>query len=535
MLKSLNKEIKLPKLNLKKPSFKKLKLPKLSVSKAKVVSGGIVAVDPYQKLAYNFEDNIISKGSINFYDRKNFYSSYIYLKDFISGTIEISRGIGEEDLKDSIEIACYDEFGLDSSYEYLIKYIELHGTNSENRVFNIFAIPYQKIDDIFEEIDDIKHLDFLTPAPLLYSTLYKKDFLPKDKVECFIHFDYEDAILAVYDSGEFIYAKSLTHSLKKINEEFAKMIANHVDERDFFRLLKEQGLDVQDSQVQKQFLNIFSNIFSHVNDILAFVKRSYNIDDIECISISSKIGDIRGITNFCENYTSIKTKKFDIKVSKNATEVDIDPMIQLLVINSKYIHDGGEDNFNISIYKKEPPFFTTPSGILTKYAAAGLALSLLYPAYQMIEKYQFDNKYNELNIQNQNLEIRVNDMKIALETLSNDKKAIEEKLKSKNKELSFRTKLLKEIYNKKVAYNMKIKILNDLFAKVNKHNNKVVKVSSHEDTFNITVQSGSDKKITEFIKDISQNQKYSVGTELIKKDDNKSIYQSLVKVGINEN
>ncbi len=535
MLKSLNKEIKLPKLKL--PNFKvgSLKLPKMKVSKVKVVSGGIVAIDPYNQLAYNFTDNLISKGNINFYDKKNFYISYLYLKDFISGTVEVSRSISQEDLKDAIEIAAYDEFGLDSSVDYLIKYIEVTTHAGDNRLFNIFAIAYYKIDEIFEDIDTIKHIDFLTPAPLLYDAIYKKDLLKKDGIDCFIHFDYDDAFLAIYNGGEYIYSKSITHSLKKLNEEFAKSIAQHVDEKEFFAMLKQQGLKTPDQVLQKHLMKIFGDLFNYVNDILTFAKRSNSLEEINNIYLSSKIGNIKGLSEFCENYTSISSKEFDLKASKNASEVDIDPLVQIMMINAKYYLESHNEEFNISIYKKEPPFFTTPSGILSKSIAAGLAISLIYPAYLLYEKHTFDLKYSELSKRNFDLTARVNKMKSELAKVIEEKKSIEAKLKLKNKELAFRTKLLKEIYNKKVAYNMKVKTLNDLFEKVNKHKSKVVRVVNHEDEFKITVRSDKDKKITEFIKELSKNKKYSVGTNLIKKDDNKSYYQSSVKVDINAN
>ena len=535
MLKSLNKEIKLPKLKLPNIKSGSLKLPKLKISKVKTVSGGIVTIDPYNLLAYNFANNLISKGSINIYDKKNFYISYLYLKDFISGTIEISRSISEEDLKDAIEIAAYDEFGLDSSVEYLIKYIEVLNHSGDNRLFNIFAIAYYKIDEIFEEIDSIKHLDYLTPAPLLFDALYKKDLIKKDGVDCFLHFDYDDAFLAIYSDGEFIYAKSITHSLKKLSEEFAKSIAQHVDEKEFFDMLKKQGLKTSDQILQKHLMKIFSDLFNYINDILAFSKRSYELNSINKIYISSKIGDIKGLKEFCQNYTSIESVEFDIKASKNAYEVDIDPLVHLMIIQAKYFLESSDESFNISIYKKDPPFFTTPSGILTKSIAAGFAISLIYPGYLLYQKSIYDKNYQSLYSQNQLLTRQTQVMKMALANIEKEKKAIEEKLQIKSKELEFKTKLLKEIYNKKVAYNMKVKILNDLFKKVNKHQNKVVKVANHNNIFYITVRSNKDKKITEFIKELSLNKKYIVGTNLIKKDDNRSFYQSLVKVGINEN
>ncbi len=529
MFKNLNSNIELPKLR-----FGKLKLPKLNVKKVKVISGGIVAIDPYSIKTYNYKDNTISNGNINFYDRKNFYISYIYLKDFISGTIEVSRGINDEDLKDAIEIAAYDEFGIDSSIDYLIKYIEITINNSDNRVFNIFAIPYYKIDEIFEDITSIKHIDYITPAPLLHSALYKKDILPRGNVDCFLHFDYDDAYLCIYNDGEFIYSKSLTHSLKKINEEFEKYVAQHIDTKEFFNLLKLQGLKSSDSTVQKNLMKIFGDVFSYANDIIAFAKRSNGIDEIHNIYISSKIGEIKGIEEFCVNYTSIQTKKLDVKSSKNSSEVEIDPLVHMMIVTAKnYKENPDSDNFNISTFQKEPPFFITPTGILTKVTAASILLAALYPTFEYFQKVTYDKKYKNLSVINVQLENKVVKMKEALSSILKEQKSIEKKLEEKNKELGFRTKLLREIYNKKVNYAMKAKILNDLFSKVNKHNSKVAELRNHQREFILTVRSSKDKYITELMKDLSQNKNYQVVTDLIKKDDNKSFYESSIKVSIN--
>jgi hypothetical protein len=526
MLEKLNKKIELPKFKLKK-----LSLPKLNIKKVKVISGGIVALDPYNKLVYNFADNTISKGNISFYDRKNFYISYIYLKDLIVGSIEINRAILEDDLKDAIEVAAYDELGLDSTVEYIIKYFEVHISNSQNRVFNVFAIPTYKLLEIFEDIGSIKHIDFLAPAPLLYRGLYKKEYLDRGKIDCFVHFDYDDAYLVIYNDGEYVYSKSLTHSLKKINEEFAKLLAQHIDEKEFFELLKHQGLMTTDSIVQKNLMKIFGDIFNYINDVLQYAKRSNNIENIDNFYITSKIGDIKGIVEFATNYTNIRISPLELKISKNSSEISLDPLVEIMIVYAKEYINEKDDRYNFSLFKKEPDFFTRPSGKLVKTIAASLILSLSYPIYQIYEIYMFEQQYNSLSKENQRLAIQVSAMKQALKNILVEKKSIEDKLKSKGKDLEFRTRLLQEIYNKKVNYVMKTKILNDLFKRVNKHNSKVEKVENHNREIILTVKSKKDKFITELIKDISIDKRYKVSTNLIKKDNNSSYYKSAIKVG----
>jgi len=527
MLKKFNKKIELPKFKMKK-----LSLPKLNIKKVKAISGGIVALDPYSKKVYNFADNTLSVGNINFYDRKNLYVSYLYSKDFLIGSVEITRGISDEDLKDAIEVTAYDELGLDTSVEYTLKYVEVFVSNSENRIFNVFAIPTYKLMEAFEDIGSIKHIDFLAPAPLFYSSLYKKEYLERGKIDCFVHFDYEDAYLTIYNDGEYIYSKSLTHSLKKVNEEFAKLLTQHIDEKEFFHLLKTQGLMSADSIIQKNLMKIFGDIFNYVNDVLQFAKRSNGIEVIDNLFITSKIGDIKGLVEFATNYTNQVASKLELKVSKNSSEESFDPLIEIMIVYAKEYLSEKDDSYNFSLFKKEPPLFTRPAGKLIKTVAASLVLSLAYPAYQMVEVYMFEKEYKDLVFQNQSLTRQVDTMKGALKKLYQQKKDIEAKLKLKEKDLEFRTKLLHQIYNKKVGYAMKSKVLNDLFAKVNKHNSKVERVENHDREIVLTVRSQKDKYITELIKELSTNKKYKVSTNLIKKDNNTTYYKSAIKVGL---
>jgi len=521
MFDKLNKKISLP---------KGFKLPTLKLKKVNTVTNGIVSIDPYTKKTYNFLDNTLSEGNLKFYDRKNFYISYIYMRDLTTGSVEIANAVNSEDLDDAIEVQSYDELGLDTSQEYTIKYVESNSSDSENRVFNVFAIAKNKISEVFEDVGSIKHIDYITPAPLLFSALYKKEYLPRGKIDSFIYLDYNDAHISIYQDGEYLFSKSLTFSLKKISEEFAKSLAQHIDEKEFFNLLKVQGLKTTDSVVQKSLMKIFGDMFNYVNDVLQFAKRSNNLEKIDNIYIGSKIGEIKGLSELANSYTDIDCKKLEIKVSKNSAEIDIDPIFEIMTIFAREYLNLNDDTLNISMFKKEPPFFTRPSGKLTKTVAAALIFSLAYPVYQVSQTYLLEEEYKMLDIRNNTLTTNVNSMKVAMSEVIEQKKDITKKLEVKSKDLSFRTKLLHQIYNKKVSYPMKAKVLNDLFKKVNKHKSQVAKLENHEREIILSVRSAKDKYITELIKELSQNKNYKVSTDVIKKDKKKSFYQSAIKV-----
>ena len=109
--------------------------------------------------------------------KNSFFASYIQSKDVISATIEISRNIPENDLKDAIEIKVYDELGLDSAIDYTITYLETETNDTKNKVFNVFIIDSVLIS---EQLGAIKkktnYIDYVTTAPFLVGSLYKKAF-----------------------------------------------------------------------------------------------------------------------------------------------------------------------------------------------------------------------------------------------------------------------------------------------------------------------------------------------------------------------
>lgn len=493
----------------------------------------IVTLDPYALSSYEYSKNIISHGSIKKFDQKSFYNSYVQTKDIISSTVDIDNDVSAEDLKDAIEIKAYDELGLEGSKEYSIFYFESNRADSEFKVFNVIAIDKDRLNEVFGELKYIKYIDYITAAPFLMKSLYNRALLPLDSTDCFVYFHKDDAFVVIYQNGEYVFSKSIRYSLKSISDTFSKELGKRVDESEFFQMLSKSGLRNENSSYQQQLMKLFGEVFVYINDVILYAKRAYGLDKIDQIFLGSEIGNIVGVDEFCYNYINIPTKKLEFKISKNANEIDIDPLHTLLIVNAQDFQENYDDSLNISIFKKPPPFGQRPSGKLMKIVAASFVVAMAYPTYQFVENnFILKKELVELNIKEQSLSADVVNMKKELTIVKKDNDAIDKKLAVKNKDLEFRTKLLKEIYSKKVSYPMKAKVLTDLFDKVNKHQSKVVRVDNNSSDMVITVRSKYDKYMTELMKDISITNGYDVSTELIKKDDNTTYYQSEIKVGL---
>lgn len=493
----------------------------------------IITLDPYSLKSYRYSDNMITEESVKKFDDRAFYISYVQTKDIISSTVDIEVGISDEDLKDAIEIKAYDELGLDSDKEYSIFYFQANRDDGEYQVFNVIAIDEAVLSDIFGELKEIKYIDYITAAPFLMRSLYTKNLLIPDKTDCFVYFHKDDAFVTIYKDGEYVFSKSIKYSLGYIADNFAKELGKRIDEKSFFEMLQKSGMQHENSAYQQQLMKIFGELFVYVNDIILYAKRAYRLDVIDQVYLGTEIGEIRGLEEFCFNYISLPTQYLSFKISKNAHELDVEPLHQIMIEKAIEYQTTLDESQNISIFKKPPPLKQRPSGKLIEVVAASFLLAMLYPTYQFVyEKMFLKPELSRLQSEYQRLAQKSRQMKTAMSKVAKEKKEIETKLAAKSKDLAFRTDLLKEVYHKKVNYPMKAKIMTDLFEKVNRHHAKVVKTEESNSTMLVTVRSPKDKYLTELMEDMAMQKNYDVSTDMIKKDENGSYYQSSIKVGL---
>lgn len=494
----------------------------------------IVTIDPYSLKSYIYKKSLFEKPLPKELAKNNFFISYVQTKDIISSTVDISRSISGEDLRDAIEIKAYDELGLDSGAEYSIFYFEAQKQETDERIFNVIAINKASLFNIFEDVKDIKYVDYITTAPFLFKSLYSKNILEPTGIDCFVYFHKDDAHVTIYQDGEYIFSKSIRYSLKVISDTFSKELGKHIDESEFFDMLSKTGLQNKNSTYQQQLMKLFGEVFVYVNDVILYAKRAYSLEKIDQIYLGTELGYIAGLEEFCHNYVNIPTKKLELKIAKNSAEFQVDPMHSLLSLAAQEFMDGSiDEDMNISIFKKPPTFKNRPSGKLVQVVAATFLFSMAYPTYQFVYESMFlkNDLQNLRQVQNEK-SLDVNIKKKVFTALEKEDKDIQTKLANQNEELKFRTKLLHEIYSKKVSYPMKAKVFTDLFSKVTEHKSKVIKVENVDHNVLITVQSRRDKDITELLSQLAESNEYEVSTDMIKKDNNSSYYESAIKVGL---
>jgi len=502
----------------------------------------IVTIDPTMGKSYKFQNNEIKLNKLSGFKKENFYISIISSKNLITDSIEISRNITDEDLESAIDIQVFDELNFDPAIEYTVFYKEFFGFEDNNkRKFNIFAIETDKIEEEFKDIlKKIKYIDYILPEPLLIKSVYNKNLLEKDSVDCFLYFKKSDAFLAVYADGEYIYSKSLNYSLERMHEKFCEISGENYQYEDFTNFILTGYSATISKENQRLIIKLYREMLVYINDVIYYVKRAYMVENINRIYINSSIGMFKNIDKYIRTYIDIEPHELNFVVAKNAKEIQSEQLHNLMILSAMDYIEEPDDSLNFSIFKRPPHFRQRPIGKIFYVFLLSLMVSLAYPAYEFSYTYFMKLKLTSLKTQEHKLYMEASSIKSQLLRFEKQQKVIQKKLDKEFSKLSFREKLLNQIYFKKIHYPMKIKLLVDIFEKINKYKSKIYNVEIKNNKNNkmsivLSVFSRRDKNITELIKALTQMKKYSVSTKEIRKDKKKRIYLSDIKVVLNGN
>ncbi|WP_200764100.1 hypothetical protein [Nitrosophilus alvini] len=499
----------------------------------------IISINPYSKTFYEGRDNKIRKLTQLKYSRSSYYVSFLNAKNFIVSQINISKNIPHEDLKDAIELKAYEDLGLDQTIEYKIEYLEIPSLPTDkDRKFNVFvADPSVIIEDFQDIVSQSRYIDHIYPAPLLMKYLYTNEIVEDVGVHCYIYFQQNDAFLTIYKDGQYIYSKSLKYSFDDMSERFSEIIGERVDEADFTKMLAEEGLKTSNIDYQQYLMKLFGEIFLHINDVLIYAKRSNEIEKIDKVFIGSEYGSILGIDEYSQTYLGLSSLEMDFNFGFETDERYIEPlhyMLQLAAMKS-FEAEEEEEICNFTLFKRPPPITQRPSGYLIGVTAASMLIAFAYPLYNTGYNLllQFDIKslkkeYTQIHAEKTALEQKINSLK-------KEKQNIKTKIAKEEEEYKKRLSILEAIYEKKVNYPMKAKILTELSQDLNRFRVKITEVENKENSFALNVLATDEKRITNLIKHISnkKGERFKVSTEEIKKDEKKeNRYISTIKVDI---
>ena len=496
-------------------------------------SSEIVSIDPLSLVSYTYSKNEIKLNKLEKSDKNAFFISYLQTRDVISATLDISRNIPDSDLKDAIEIKVYDELALDSAIEYVISYIETDSKDAKNRSFNVFIIDATLIHSKLTPIKEkTRYIDYVTAAPFLVKALYRKNFIEPDGTHCFVYFQKSDAFLTIYKGGEYIYSKSLHYSLKEINEKFCELLGERVDEEEFYKILINEGLRTTKNDYQQHLMKLFGEIFLYVNDVLIFAKRSYGIDTIHRTYIGSEIGVFSGIKEYGQSYLGLESHAFNFSIAINSKEWYIDQVHILMMLSAQVHFENPFEGINFSLHKRPPPFKQRASGKLASVVGLGILIGLAFPLYQIGYDTYLSILLSQNNDQYNELIRKTSHIRQVLSALKVEKEKVNALVDAETTKFEFRKKLLNEIYNKKISYPMKAQILSEVFELSNQSFSKISSVNFTQKSFDFLIHNKDDKRITEFISELTRLEKYKINTDKISKNETGHSYVSRISVGL---
>ena len=493
----------------------------------------IITINPYINSYYEYKNQEFKKLDNLIYNDKQFTIAYATNRDLIIASLDVGYDVDLEEIEDTIYMKAYEELGLDEEKEYTIHHQKAND-DENSMIYNVFISESEIIDSHLSSlVEDIKYIDLLIPAPLLYGTLYNNNILENRDAHCYIYFTMKDAFVTVYKDGQFIYSKSIEFSLEQIYDKYCALVGEKIDKEEFFEVLESEGLKTTNSVYQQNLMKLFGEVFLQINDIIIYTKRAYNIPNISKLFLGSVKSPIIGLGDYGYNYLGIPTFNLDFNFDIKNDEWYVDQLQYLMVKSGLDYLEGSKNIINISNYPRPPIFTKRASGqfilsvIGASLLAIGVPLGYLVPSY-MNEAYNL-----KLNVDNQKLTTEVKKYKKIL----SDKQAVikVEKKKLKNLQVIFesKAKTLTSIYQKKVNYNFKSDFLHTFAKDLRTYSVHVEKIVSNQDEFTLHLLSSDEKSITKYIKYISS--KYSmtikkIDIKRIEIDDKDNLYRGILKV-----
>ncbi len=437
----------------------------------------VLSINPYNESYYKGVSNRLAPEESPAYAKDQYAISFLNTKSFITATVDISKNIPEDDVYDALENKVYEELALDMAIEYHIQYIAAAQTDENNRFYHVFVVDPLTLEEEFAEpVEKIKYIDQIVPVPLLLKSLYQKEIIDDAGVHAYLYFQENDAFFTLYQDQEFTYTKSLKFSFKQMHERFCELLGEQIDLKIFVQLLAEEGLSASNTEYQKHLIKLFGEIFLHINDVLTYAKRAFDIEKIDHVYLGSQIGAISGLDEYSQTYLGLTSKPFDFDYGFESEDWYIDQVHSLLHL---YTQMDADERYecNFTLYHRPPPFLKRKSGQLIATVAASVVIAMAYPVTfwsmtyaEDIHKQMLTEEYNEVH----NIKV-TREATIKLKLAEKDR--VQKLLDAEIAEFNAKKETLEKIHDVKVNYPMKAKALTAFTKDFNKYNVRLTQVT----------------------------------------------------------
>ena len=496
----------------------------------------VLSINPYKETFFLGSSGKLEQAKSISYSKSQYVMAYLNTNDFLTALISVSKNIPDEDLTFAIENKVYEELALDMAIEYSVQFVEsAHQLDEKERYFHVFIVDPLTMDETFESsVEKIKYIDQIVPVPLLLKGLYQREIVTEVGVHCYIYFQDNDAFFTIYNDQEFVYTKSLKYSIKMMHERFCELYGEQVAFSLFMELLSSDGLASENKEYQRDLIKLFGELFLHINDVLTYAKRAFELETIDQIYIGSQIGSIAGLDEYSQTYLGLISKSFDFDYGFETNGQYVDQIHQLMHL---YTMTESEERYesNFSVYPRPPKFLQRASGKLIATTAVALLVAFAYPAgfwgltfAEELKKSILDTEYNEVHSIKTTREATIN-----LKTIERD--AVTKLVNAEQTELDRQMNTLTKIHDVKVNYPMKAKLTTEFAADLNKYKVKLQKLSYHESEgfkgFTFYMVSEKDKDITRLLGYLTSKKtsRFNFRLEEIAYDEEKKRYLSEMK------
>jgi hypothetical protein len=500
----------------------------------------IVSINPYQSVFVSSSGNDIKLEPKPEYEKNQFSISFLNTKSFITSVVGISKNIAEEDIYDALENKVYDELALDMAIEYRINFIEAVNIADENdKFYHVFIVdPLTLEEDFSEVVEKIKYIDQIVPLPLLYKSLYERDIVEDTGLHCYIYFQENDASLTIYDDQSFVYTKSLKYSFKVMHERFIELLGEQIGYEQFISFLSADGLNVSNSEYQKYLIKLFGELFLHINDVLTYAKRAFEIEIVDRVYVGSQLGSINGLDEYAQTYLGLPSELLDFDYGFTTQESSIEQMHYLMHLYNQVDPESRYD-CNFTQYHRPPPFIKRQSGKIIILTVISLVGAMLYPVTYWTLEYVENMHYSVLSDEYRDLHntkvTREATVNLKLAELKKYQTLLDEEIAEYKKSKATLTK----IHDVKINYPMKAKHLayftND-FNRYRVYIDAITYTQSKNDTkeFTFTIIAKKDKQLTDLLKYLTtkKSKTYSFSMDKISYLDDRKLYSTQLKAVI---
>ncbi len=495
----------------------------------------VLSINPYNQSYYKGVSNRLAPDESPAYAKDQYAISFLNTKSFITAMVEISKNIPEDDVYDALENKVYEELALDMAIEYQIQFIEGAQADENNRLYHVFVVEPLTLEEEFgASVEAVKYIDQIVPVPLLLKSLYQREIIDESGVHAFLYFQENDAFFTLYSEQEFIYTKSLKFSFKQMHERFCELLGEQIDLKIFLQLLAEEGLSASNTEYQKHLIKLFGEIFLHINDVLTYAKRAFDIERIDQVYLGSQIGAITGLDEYSQTYLGLSSKPFDFDYGFETEAWYVDQVHALMHL---YTQLDPEERYdcNFTMFHRPPPFLQRKSGQLIATLAISIVAAMAYPASywtmtyaEQIHKGMLQIEYDELNNIRTEREALIN-LKQA------EKDRVQKLLDAEIAEFEAKKATLQKIHEVKVNYPMKAKALTSFTKDFNRYDVRLTSLSyaqnDTEKAFTFQLASKTDKRITALLEYLTKTKTkdYRFVLEHIVYDEEKHRYSSELK------